>query len=317
MKKCLLIAVSILSAIVALASCEEAVLIESPVIQGLTLSNYPKVDGSTTTAPLNVIIACRTLGIEYKWVWKSDGQYAEPKLDKKNTETFWKRVKTSQTHPSFIKLINKETDLILSARKMSQDEKAEADAKGISLIETPIALDAFIFIIHPENPVESLTKKQIQDIYTGKIKNWNEVGEYDADICPYVRNANSGSQEWMEMIVMKDLDIEDWPKDSFELIFSMVGALDVVSHEINSICYTFYYYKEKIANDGYPKNLAIEGISPDWNTIKDRTYPYVAEVYAIIRSDLSTSSTAYKLYEWIQTDEGKKVISESGFAPYY
>jgi phosphate transport system substrate-binding protein len=317
MNKYIFIAVCFLSVTVTLTSCEETVLIESPVIQGLTLSNYPKVDGSTTTAPLNVIIACRTLGINYKWAYKSDGHYAEPVLDKKNTETFWKRVKTSQTHPSFIKLINKETDLILSARRMSSDEKAQADAAGISLIETPIALDAFIFIIHPENPVESLTKKQVQGIYTGEIKYWNEVGGNDADISPYVRNANSGSQEWMEMIVMKDLNIEEWPKDDFELIFSMAGALDVVSREINSICYTFHYYKEKIANDDYPKSLAIEGITPDWQTIKDNSYPYVAEVYAIIRSDLNESSMAYKLYEWLQTEAGKQVISESGFAPYY
>jgi phosphate transport system substrate-binding protein len=113
------------------------------------------------------------------------------------------------------------------------------------------------------------------------------------------------------------LNIAEWSENSYELIFSMAGALDIVSNEFNSICYTFYYYKDKIANDGYPKNLAIEGISPDWQTIKDKSYPYVAEVYAIIRSDLNESSMAYKLYEWLQTDDGKKVISESGFAPYY
>jgi len=325
MNKYTLIVVSILSVIITFTSCGKGNLedieentIVSPFIEGLTLNNYPKVDGSTSAAPLNVIIACRVLGIGYKWVGGGiDGRGVEPVLGKKNSEIFWRRIKSSQTHQSFINLIDKETDLILSARKMSPDEKDHADTAGVSLIETPIALDAFIFIVHPDNPVESLTIKQIQDIYTGKIIYWNEVGGNNEEMKPFVRNANSGSQEWMEMYVLKDLDVIELPENSFELIFSMAGALDMVSHLSDSICYTFYYYKEWIANDKHPKTIAIEGIYPNRETISDKSYPYVAEVYAVIRQDLDKSSMAYKLYEWIQTESGKQAIFDSGYIPYH
>jgi len=325
MNKHTLIPVSVLLTIVTFTSCGrenvkgniQEEIIESPFIQGLTLNNYPKVDGSTSTEPLNVIIACRLLGIEYKWIWRSDGRGVEPSLDKKNSETFRKLIKSSQTHQSFINLIDKKADLILSARKMSSDEKTYADTLGVNLIETPIALDAFIFIVNPENLITSLTIKQVQDIYTGKITYWNEVGGNDEEITPYVRNANSGSQELMETLVMKDADIIDLPENSFELIFSMAGALDMVMHDLNSICYTVFYYKEWIANDRSPKSIAIEEIYPDYKTISDKSYPYVAEVYAVIRSDLDKLSMAYKLYEWIQTETGKQIVNESGYIPYY
>ena len=319
MNKYLLIMVFILSVVVCV-SCDllYGANIESPVIRGLTLNNYPKVDGSTSTEPLNVIIACKLLGIDYEWRWRDNTRTVEPNLANKNTEKFWKKVKSSQTHQSFINLINKEADLILTARKMSADEKVSADTAGISLIETPIALDAFIFIINEGNPVQSLTIKQTQDIYTGRITNWRQVGGNNEAINPYVRNANSGSQELMETLVMKGLDIMDFPEDSSELIFSMAGALDIVSHDPNSICYTLYYYKERIANGAWNiKNLAINGIDPDWFTIKDRLYPYVAEIYAVIRSDLDKSSMAYKLYEWLQTEAGKDAIYGSGYPPCY
>ena len=185
------------------------------------------------------------------------------------------------------------------------------------MIETPIALDAFIFIIHPNNTITSLTIEQVQDIYTGKTTNWKEVGGNDAEINPYVRNANSGSQELMEMLVMKDLDIIDLPENTFELIFSMAGALDVVSRDSDSICYTVYYYKEHIVvMDRTPKSISINGVYPKRETISDRSYPYVAEVYAVIRSDMDKSSMTYKLYEWLQTEIGKQVISESGYVSY-
>jgi phosphate transport system substrate-binding protein len=199
---------------------------------------------------------------------------------------------------------------------MSPDEKKYAEAAGVNLIETPIALDAFIFIINDyNNPVQSLTIKQVQDIYTGKITNWKEVGGNDELIKPYARNANSGSQELMESLVMKDLDMIDAPT-SQELVFSMAGALDAVANDPKAIGYTVYYYKEVIQRASYVKSLAIEGVYPNSYSISERTYPLVAEVYASIRSDLDKSSMAYKIYEFLQTEAGKKIIRESGYVPY-
>jgi len=296
--------------------CDKGELFEAEFIKGLTLNNYPKVDGSTSTLPLNTVVACELLGINYSWE-KEHPNLQEWKIepDLKRSGKFWNKIKSSQTHQSFINLIDKNTDLVLSARKMSPDEINYAKDARISLIETPIAIDAFIFIVNQANQTVSLSIEQIQDIYTGKITNWKEVGGYnDAKINPYIRNANSGSQELMEVLVMKDLDILEFPI-SFEVINTMTGAFDKVVNDVDGICYTVYYFKENILRDIRTKNIAIEGIRPNKDSIKDKTYPLVAEVYAVIRSDLDKSSMAYKVYEWLQTDEGKQVISKSGYLP--
>jgi phosphate transport system substrate-binding protein len=289
------------------------------IIEGFTFDNYPKVDGSTSAEPLNILIACKLLGIRHQWVQNlEDGLWGiEPVLKlRKNYSKFWNLIKTSQTHQSFIKLVDKEADITISARKMSPDEKMYADAVGISLIETPVALDAFVIIVNPDNPVTTLTIKQIQDVYTGKITNWKEVGGNDAKINPYVRNANSGSQELMESMVMKDLDIMAFPEAPI-VISSMFGAIDIVGSDVNSICYTVFYYKERIFKDAIfkTKSIAIQGIYPEKESIGNNSYPLTAEVYAVIRSDLDRSSTAYKLYELLQTETGKKVIAESEYVP--
>jgi phosphate transport system substrate-binding protein len=322
MSKFALIAVFLFVTIVACISCsnEEDIdfdSLSSSLIEGLTVGNYPKVDGSTSTEPLNTIIACKLFGIDYKWV--SDYlnlQRIQPNLNKDNTAKFNKLIKSSQTHQSFINLIDKEADLILVARKMSPDEKAYADAEGASLVETPIALDALVFIVNPENSISSLTTAQIQDIYMSKITNWNEVGGNNAEITPYVRNANSGSQELMETLAMKDLDMAEHLENYHELIvFSMTGAVDRVFYERNAICYTVYYFKEYMATGVNVKSVAINGIYPNRENIGNNSYPYAAEVYAVIRSDLDKSSMAYKLYEWLQTAAGKQAIDESGYVP--
>jgi phosphate transport system substrate-binding protein len=301
---------------IAFYACKEETTDTPFVIEGITTDTYPKVDGSTSTEPLQTLIACKLLGGSYYWRqhFESDGTWGlQPNYDDIPYSFFADRIKTSQTHNSFINLIDKNADFILSARKMSEDEKAYAADAGVSLIETPIALDAFIFIANPGNTVNSLTKKQIQDIYMGNITKWKEVGGSDAKINPYVRNANSGSQELMESLVMKGLVMPAWPE---EMLSSMMLAFTTIRSDVNGLCYTVYYYKELIVRDNdLVKTIAVDGIYPDQNTIKNRSYPFTAEVYAVIRSDLDNASMAYKLYELIQTIEGKKVIAESGYFP--
>ena len=320
MNRLALMTVFIFSAIVICSGCKkggeeaEEEEFESHIIEGLTLDNYPKVDGSTSTEPLNKVIACNLLGIKYEWVFSETRSWGiEPVLQKNNSSKFNSRIISSQTHESFINLIDKRANLILSARKMSPDEKQYADAAGVTLIETPIALDAFVFIVNSVNPIATLTIKQVQDIYTGKITNWEEVDGDDAEINPYVRNSNSGSQELMELLVMKNLKIMEFPESRDNVIFNMQGAVDKVISDINSICYTVYYYKEHIVRDELTKYIAIEGIYPDKKNIGNNSYPLVAEVYAVIRSNLDESSMAYKVYEWLQTEAGKQVIRESGY----
>ena len=287
------------------------------IAKGFTFENFPKIDGSTSTEPLNIILACKLLGIKYEWLKESYGRwYAEPIIrNAVNSMNFWRLIKTSQTHQSFINLINKEADIILAARKMSPDEKAYADSKDITLIETPIALDAFIFIVNPQNQITTLTLGQVQDIYTGKIQKWNEVGGNDETIIPYIRNQNSGSQELMESLVMKDLVIGEYSV-SPEIISSMIPVFELVQNRKESICYTVFYFKEYILRGWGVKTIAINGVHPTKETIANKTYPLNAEVYAVIRSDLNQSSTAYKLYELLQTETGKNVIKESGYVPY-
>jgi len=311
-----------LFATVIYTSCEKEEKFESKLIQGLTLDNYPRMDGSTSTLPLNVVIACELLGIGHEpYQDENDDTWGiKPDLNKKTTRKFDGKIKSSQTHQSIINLIDGKTDITLSARKMSPDEKAYADAAGVSLIETPIALDAFIFIVHRNNTVESLTIEQIQGIYTGEITDWEEVGGSnmwgDPDfgkISPYVRNANSGSQELMEELVMKDLNMLEFPTASELFIPSMTGTFNAIDRDVNGISYTVYYYKEHIKKGARIPSLAVNGITPNIITISNKTYPFVTEVYAVIRSDLDESSMAHKVYEFLQTNQGKQMIRKSGY----
>lgn len=309
--------------IIGFASCDK----EDDIvfgIEGLTVDNYPRVDGSSSTEPLNTLIACKLLGWRYKWRSLMEGNgiwRLEPNREDIPEVFFGERIKSSQTHHSIINLIDNRTDLILSARKMSADEKSYAESRGVSLIETPIALDGLDFIVNKENTINSLTVQQLQDIYSGNITNWKEVGGSDQAIKPFIRNANSGSQEMMKELVMDHADMPDWEigYTDDEIIPTMASVYSELYRYPNAICFSPHYYKTYIIREAVGadavKVIAINGISPGTASIKNKTYPFVANVYVSIRSDTNTNSMTYQLYEWLQSEAGKRVIKESGYVP--
>lgn len=307
-----------LLSIFCLNSCSHADEInEQNSIDGINFDNYPRVDGSTSTKPLNSLIACKLLGLGYTW---TPGLVAEwsvqpnaEDIPKSYSDFFEERIKASRTHNAFMNLIDNNADIILTHRTISPDEKAYADELGVTLIETPIALDAFVFVVSKSNPVRNLTASQVQRIYTGEIKNWQEVGGDDAPIQPFTRPRNSGSEEIMRSLVMNGLEVGDFPESEIE---SMAGVFPELRNS-NGICYTFKFYKEvmvRVPDEDVPK-ISINGIFPDNNTVKNQSYPFISKVHVAIRSDLDRNSMAYKMYEWLQTKAVNDIISESGYIP--
>ncbi|MCL2116994.1 MAG: substrate-binding domain-containing protein [Planctomycetaceae bacterium] len=95
------------------------------------------------------------------------------------------------------------SEIILVARKPSEDELKAAREAEVELDVRPIALDAFVFLVNRTNPVESLTLEEIRSIYANPgPTNWKSYGGPDQVITPYERNRNSGSRELMDEMVV-------------------------------------------------------------------------------------------------------------------
>jgi phosphate transport system substrate-binding protein len=289
-------------------------------IDNLTIDNYPKVDGSTSTEPLQIIIASKLLGVDYTWAYMSfwwKYPYRVLPSVESNTEAaryITERIFNTGTHTAFENLILGYRDLILVARTASPDELHLADSLNVELREVPVALDAFIFLVNKNNPVINLSTKQIQDVYTGKITNWNAVGGPETDIHPYLRERNSGSQELMEAMVMKDLKMIDAPD---MIMYGMIGMINQIEYDREGLGYSVNYYTEYMIRSDSVKRIAVDGVYPDYNALRTREYNYTAEVYAVIRENLDINSEAYKLFELLAEPSGQQVIKESGYIPYY
>jgi phosphate transport system substrate-binding protein len=288
-------------------------IIDEPII---SKEDMRIIDGSTATIPITAEI--------FRQFWN----YSDKQL---NSE---KAVIHSTTHNAYLNLINYRTQgsdsinnpgsgkndsgsfpvSLIFVTPPSDEEKQTAKDVGVVLDITPIAKDGFVFITNKDNPVDNLTVEQVQDIYTGKITNWNQVGGKDLLINAYQREVNSGSQTAMEQLVMKGKEMIK-PIDT-KISKGMGPLVDAVAEYQNgesSIGYTYYYYINNIYRNENIKVLKINGISSENKNLLDNSYPFTTSYYAVMRSTEAKDSPARKLRDFLITEKGQQLIAMAGY----
>ncbi|MBI5303670.1 MAG: substrate-binding domain-containing protein [Chloroflexi bacterium] len=282
----------------------------------LIARDYPRVDGSTSTKPLHIVIACKAFGLRCVWQEPifSERTIAPDLKESLRAEAnkLFEATQHTGTNPAYMNLINGKTDLILVARAPSEDELNAAKQNRVELDARPFALDAFVFLVNVKNPVDNLTITNVRDVYTGKITDWATLGG-KGTIKAYQRDRNSGSQELMDALVMRGTPMIQAPD---MIIETMMGAVNAIGRDPQGVGYSVYYYATFMLPDKNVKLVGVNGIKPTSENIATRAYPLTAPVYVVTRKNLPGNSSAAQLRDWLLTAEGKAAIAESGYVPF-
>ena len=101
-------------------------------------------------------------------------------------------------------------------------------------------------------------------------------------------------------------------------INSMGGIIDQVAefdNAENAIGYSVYYFFNRMHNRDETKLLSVDGMEPSNENIQNGTYPYIINYCAVIRKDEPKDSGARKILNWLLSEDGKQLISDTGFVP--
>lgn len=266
-------------------------------------ASYPRVDGSTACIPLMAAMLHETAGVPL--------EEAQSSITVSTTGYAWENIAVNydSAYPeSYPELL-----IVYEAPAYIQKE---IEDKGTQLDITPIGLDALVFMVNDTNPVKSLTKQQLIDIYSGKITNWKDVGGEDAEIVAFQRSEDSGSQTLFKKLLMGDTEPMTAPT---ELAPADMGGLvdDLVAYNNsgNAIGFSVYYYIDQMYSKPGLRLLGVDDIVPSNDTIADGTYPLPNPFYAVIRQDTADGTPARQLYDWICSAEGAACIKGAGYVP--
>lgn len=213
-------------------------------------------------------------------------------------------------------LINNTVDIANASRQIKQVEINNARANGVDPIEYVVARDAIAVIVHPDNPIDQLTLKQISDIYTGKLDNWSQLGGEDRPIVRLSRETNSGTHVYFLEEVIRLGNSED--KTIFSantlLLPSSEGIIAEVKDNPNAIGYDGLGYvteEVKVLSIAEDENSAY--IYPSLSTVNDNSYAISRNLF--IYSAGSPKPFVLDYLNWIKSPEGQKIVEELGFIP--
>ncbi len=237
-------------------------------------------------------------------------------LSQKEAETYMKENKGANVMVTgggsgvgIAALIDGTTEVAQASRKVKMDEKMKLQEAGIKYKEVVVAYDALAVVVNPGNKVSQLTRAQLEGIFTGKIKNWKEVGGDDLKMVVYSRESSSGTYEFFKEHVMKNKNFA-----SNVLSMPATGAvIQSVSQTKGAIGYVGLAYLNKdvkaikVSYDG--KTFTV----PSMATAKNKTYPIVRPLQYYYNTKFEAKVKGYMAY--VLSAKGQKVIEEVGYVP--
>lgn len=228
----------------------------------------------------------------------------------------------TNTVSAYDRLIKRDADVIFAAAP-SAEQLDQAAKAGIELHLTPIGREAFVFFVNSKNPVAGLTVEEIQKIYTGEITNWRKVGGKNQSIRPFQRAANSGSQSALERLMDGLPLMEPEQEDRVSAMDGIIRQVADYRNFANALGFSFRFYATEMVADGDIRLLAVNGVLPTKETIRDGSYPLVSEFYAITASSAgmpapeSYNKELGAFLDWILSEQGQEIIEKTGYVSLY
>ena len=205
----------------------------------------------------------------------------------------------------FAALIDKTAAIGMASRPAKPEEIANAKAKGVNFKETTVAWDGIAVIVNANNPVKGLTKRQVEQIFTGDVTDWSNVGGSPGKISVYTRNTSSGTYSEFKELAMKK---RDYVASSQKLAGNEQIAAEVAKNP-NAVGYVGLAY----AKASGIKVVPIDGALPSKESVLGKSYPYARPTF--FYTDGDPSGLAKGFIDFVLSDAGQRIVAQVGFVP--
>jgi phosphate transport system substrate-binding protein len=193
----------------------------------------------------------------------------------------------------------------MSSRRAKPAEVGTASAKGVQLKPTIVAYDGIGVIVNSSNSIKNLTKKQVEQIFTGEVTDWSAVGGSGGKISIYTRNTSSGTYSDFKELAMKK---RDYAGGSQKMAGNEQIAAEVGKNP-NGVGYVGLAYVKA----GGVRVVAIDGVLPSIQTVHAKTYPYARPTFYYTNG--APGGLAKQFLDFTIGSGGQKIVAQVGFVP--
>lgn len=202
-------------------------------------------------------------------------------------------------------IIDGTAEIGMASRRAKPSEVGAAAAKGKNMKPTIVAYDGIAVIVNSANPIKALTKKQVEQIFTGDVADWSAVGGSGGKISIYTRNTASGTYSEFKELAMKK---RDYAGGSQKMAGNEQIAAEVGKNP-NGVGYVGMAYTKA----GGLKVVSIDGITPSVKAVQDHSYSYWRPTFYY--TDGEPTGLAKQFLDFTTGSGGQKIVAQVGFVP--
>jgi phosphate transport system substrate-binding protein len=205
----------------------------------------------------------------------------------------------------FRRISNNSAHIGGACRPKNTSDELEKNARA-----NPIAWDALVVMVHPDNPVNNITLDQIRDLYEGRITNWKQLGGEDQPVELLVRpGKQSGVGRSIRKLIFADYDREFVASKTYPSSDPLEKALESSPNAVG-------ISGVASVHDRNIKALTLEGVDASYENIKDGNYLLHRPLYIIFNDSNPRRQEIKQFLKLAHSARGREIIRKHGVVPY-
>ncbi len=203
-----------------------------------------------------------------------------------------------------------DADLAVVARELEPEERDAATAAKLDVQGYRYARDALVLVVHPDNPVENVSREDLVRIYRGDMKNWKDIGGKDMAIVPVVQPPETDLSHFLNDAVLGG-------EAPSVRALTEAGDSAVVAKVMSEPGAIGYVSLGGAARGAKPLRVAaLTGLSywkPDLEAVYKGDYPLTRFQNFFVRAD--GARLAHGFITFVTSAEGQRLVHEAGLVP--
>jgi len=226
---------------------------------------------------------------------------------------FFHIYRTGDSNEVYKMLFDGDMDLIF-APPPTEEQLAAAKDRGLVCDVTPFARDAFVFFVNRRNPVAALSSGQIRDIYSGRITRWEELGAGTGKIKPFQYSEGCCFQQMLRRItgdvpLIPPLREIQWGNGKNEIVDDVANY----RNHPGALGFSFRFFTNEMVRSGDIKLLALDGVEPTEENIRNGSYPFVSDCCVV--TVRPRDENIRRIVDFLRSPAGYELIEKTGYVP--
>lgn len=199
-------------------------------------------------------------------------------------------------------VIDATADLGMSSREAKRTEISKAAIDNVKMEAIEVAKDGIAIIVNEQNPMERISSREVEKIFTGDVVSWNSINGEPGDISIYTRNTSSGTYAVFQKMALRK-------RDYAESSQKMAGNEQIASEVANNPLGIGYVGLAYLETPGI-STLPVDGITPE-----RADYPFARPLYYYHDANSEMRPIVKEFVEFCLSGEGQKIVAAVHFIP--